>query len=666
MKSYIKYIGVIDKTDQIHFVEFTQGVNVITGKSSTGKSAMIEIFDYCFGSSNFTIPSGVITDNSQYYFLVINIEESYLTIARTENSKNVFLKVDNEIPDISNYSHSFFESSYYSKDFNVELGHYLGLCIDDTDEDLEDRIYRKFNAKKSRPSIRNMTPFILQHQNLIANKHSLFYRFDQKEKREQTIEQFKIFSGFVTQEFFTIKQEIAEFERELKKLEHKQINDLQIKDKLIVKLDNLLIEYYLTTGNHLFNENSDHILLNPQNYIDLLKNKYVNPNYVNDKIPIEISKLIDKREKLYSLKKELWEKSQLITSSINYAKNFSSIIRENQEIKDANITASNCPFCNTKHEKIYSFSNDLLKSINWLNDELNKTHYQIDSFESDRKCINAQIRDLSNKIKEISYPIKAFEEKTSNEQYVPLYAQSARLQGKVEHFLQNNVVENTFEVNERISFLQKEISTKSNELQSKFNVNKLLLFAEKYINNAMNSIANEFDFEESYKPLNLHFELESFDLYHYDNRNKKKIYLRSMGSGANWLYSHLSLFLALNKYFCALGSRSLIPSILFLDQPTQVYFPTSVDNNENEFDARLLKKLEGKEDKLDDDIKSVTNIFNQLVKYCKDTEEETGILPQIIVTDHADNLKLDDTDFDLLVNNRRWRKKGFIDLDKIR
>ena len=55
------------------------------------------------------------------------------------------------------------------------------------------------------------------------------------------------------------------------------------------------------------------------------------------------------------------------------------------------------------------------------------------------------------------------------------------------------------------------------------------------------------------------------------------------------------------------------------------------------------------------------NIFNQLVSYCKNTLKETGIEPQIIITDHADHLKLDKIAFEDLVGGRRWRKKGFID-----
>ena len=39
MKSYIHELGVIDKTGNTHPVKFKQGLNVVTGKSSTGKDS---------------------------------------------------------------------------------------------------------------------------------------------------------------------------------------------------------------------------------------------------------------------------------------------------------------------------------------------------------------------------------------------------------------------------------------------------------------------------------------------------------------------------------------------------------------------------------------------------------------------------------------------------
>jgi hypothetical protein len=65
--------------------------------------------------------------------------------------------------------------------------------------------------------------------------------------------------------------------------------------------------------------------------------------------------------------------------------------------------------------------------------------------------------------------------------------------------------------------------------------------------------------------------------------------------------------------------------------------------------------------KSDEDLVSVTKMFDELVKHCNDTKKNTGILTQIILTDHADNLELKgEVSFETFVAGRRWRERGFI------
>lgn len=47
MKSYIKAIIIFNKNGEKRVVPLEQGVNIITGESKTGKSALVEIIDYC-------------------------------------------------------------------------------------------------------------------------------------------------------------------------------------------------------------------------------------------------------------------------------------------------------------------------------------------------------------------------------------------------------------------------------------------------------------------------------------------------------------------------------------------------------------------------------------------------------------------------------------------
>lgn len=82
MKSYIKAIIIFNKKGEKRVVPLKQGVNIITGESKTGKSALVEIIDYCLCSTRCTIPKGKITDFSYLYTLVMAISDNTYVIAR--------------------------------------------------------------------------------------------------------------------------------------------------------------------------------------------------------------------------------------------------------------------------------------------------------------------------------------------------------------------------------------------------------------------------------------------------------------------------------------------------------------------------------------------------------------------------------------------------------
>jgi len=665
MRGYLKYIGVLDGNDIVHHVEFSSGVNVITGKSSTGKSAIIEIFDYCLGSSEFTIPSGIITDYAKLYFIVLSLNDSYIVVARKPNSRRGFIRQETE-PSIDKFNSNYFLDEFYVSDFNKELGKYFGLDITDTDEDINDRSFRFNERKKGRPSIRNMMPFMLQHQNLIANKHSVFYRFDEKEKREQTIEQFKIFCGFVTQEYFTTKQKLADEERNLKALELEKKYLLAKHDKNLSLVSNLLWQFQAITGTKLVDESAETVIKNPKQYLLRIESSFIRINDNLDQTSQELKSLITDKNTLQAQKRELAISLSKVNFSINYANSYRDHLNGFSEIDSVKIHRTECPFCKSETEILEKEANSLVAAIDWLNSELAKTPYFIDSFEVEAKDLQAKSNVLAQEEEEINKKIKTLqninEDLKANKS---LNEQGLKIKLQLESFLEALSESDQSAIDEKIGQSKGEIKKLKAILFDKFNVEGKLKGAQTYINQLMNDIGKNFEFEESYKPINLRFSIDTFEIYHQKS-DGEKIYLRSMGSGANWLYSHLTLFMSLLGYFCSLGNKALIPSILFLDQPSQVYFPVAIRDDSDTFDAKDLKqKREGRELSPDEDLRAVTNMFDQLILFCEDTLKKTSIEPQIIITDHADNLKLTNGDFEQLVNGRRWRKRGFIDISTI-
>ena len=64
----IKSIHIYSHDGQRRDLEFhVDGLNVITGRSSTGKSALSDIVEYCMGRSDCNVPEGVIRDKVAWF-----------------------------------------------------------------------------------------------------------------------------------------------------------------------------------------------------------------------------------------------------------------------------------------------------------------------------------------------------------------------------------------------------------------------------------------------------------------------------------------------------------------------------------------------------------------------------------------------------------------------
>lgn len=683
MKCYIKLIAVLDKNENSHFVKLTPGLNIITGSSSTGKSALIEIFDYCFGSSDYTVPTGIITDYAVMYYVVLQFCDYTLVLARRPESTYCFIKEltnSEEIESLANIKANFFDENFFYplKDFKIRLNRHFDIDFTSVDEDTAKVEYLK--KKSATPSSRSFTSFCLQHQNLIANKHAIFYRFDQKEKKEQAIEHFKIFMGIVDQNYFYKKQKINQFEQLIKTKEKLLRREVNNEFGIKAKLKKILADYNTLTGTDLLKTEIDEIYNKPEKALQLLKQNTVKIDLTNSDYEIRKKELDGAYSQCFAQKRELINKKNTIDSSIDYIIDFTKNLSSISLIQDTDIQTCQCPFCQSEINPMLSEAHKLTDAINWLNSELQATPYLAQPLSEEKYLIEEEIKKKNIEFKEIETNLKKLAKQTENLQNkTPISQLAEELKLRFKIMLEDMVSKNKIDIQKEIEDLKTEQNKLEKEIDREYKLKKTLNSLQYDINNRMNQIGKNFDFEKSYCPINLHFKLESFDLYHQDKK-RGETYLRSMGSGANWLYSHLSLFLSLHSLFAS-HKKCKIPPILFLDQPTQVYFPNFQDDDAEKFNPENLVSKK-KRDKIKDDLSSVKNIFKELITFCENHKDENGnILTQIIVTDHVDNLgilnnnnKLSEDEkklqneiynFNNYVRNR-WRKEneGFIKLKK--
>lgn len=115
-----------------------------------------------------------------------------------------------------------------------------------------------------------------------------------------------------------------------------------------------------------------------------------------------------------------------------------------------------------------------------------------------------------------------------------------------------------------------------------------------------------------------------FDLTHLTliaDRPGRPVRMARTGGGANHLAYHLAALLALHQF--AANADRPIPQFLFIDQPTQVYFPSERSYDEV---GGSIERTEA-----DADLIAVRRLFELLLDFTK--KQVPGF--QLIVTEHA-------------------------------
>lgn len=659
MDCHILYIGILDKERLSHFVSLLPGMNVITGKSSTGKSALIEIFDYCFGSSEFTVPVGVITEYAALYFVCIRIRKTFIILSRSEQfGGKGFIQEFTDEADVHPLKFDIFqmmdETQYMPNAAYIKrISRLLDINITDVDLDIKDRESRHNKAKKGTPSVRSLTSFLLQHQNLIANKHALFYRFDEKTKRDPVIEQFVVFLGLVDGDYFQLMQNIAAKKHQLDSLVRFGLPDAKkMREEAEVILRHQADKYLAASGTKL---DIGDWLDKPELAVSLAEQAEVRLDSLSQEHLVVRSSLEEERSILIAERREVERQIRLIDATDRRIQEYQTIAEDVPTPGQGTGGVSYCHFCETQHHQIEDHANRLTAAIEWLNGELLKLRALPLSLAEDR---NIQQRKLDENTISLSSVLARL---TALDQQVDDLAQKrshleVAMKAKLEviQALRTIARNPVMGIEAEIEALKLEISSLEADIKSRYDVVDHKARIEKRLNELMKDIGAGFEFEQSYKPIELRFSAETFELWAV--KDGKNVFLRSMGSGANWLSCHVTLFLALHRYFCELGNKCSIPSILFFDQPSQVYFPAILDKDD-EFSPKKMIERSGEQRprEVDEDIRAVENLFSKLLKFCANTKTATGIQPQVIVTDHADKLDLEDgANFGDLVR-AKWR-----------
>lgn len=634
MTMQIKTISLYGKNGERRDIEFELGaVNIITGASKRGKTSLIDIVEYCLGATECTVKEGYIRQTVEWYAIKLQFPDCQFFIARAapllgaKADPRAYFSIGNCIstPKYDEITHSTNIDSIVSF-----LTRKIGIPEQVTDvPDGQTRPAVKLSFRHSRY-------YLFQSQNEIANNEILFHQQAKPHITQNIKDTLPYFIGAAEDSRLADIDRLRNLKRERNKL-HKQITEIES-----LKGDGLQKGYALLTeatelGLHVQNNS----IINDSYLIDsLMKISNWSPKeeaLPNDKeqlinIEREYQRLLQEQSILKARIREAQEYEGLESGfekavaeqsyRLNSIKLFEKLERNN----------NSCPICESPRTGSSTFERIIKKSLSELDkklDGISKSKPRVTSYISRLKEEQANITKDLRQVRLLISKIRETDDELSKK--VDIDILRARLAGKASLYIDSiNWNKDVSWISDQINLLDEQITFLSEKLNPAL-LKENLLSQLNCIAEDMTKWARELCLEHS----NNRIRLDHGKLTVVADTPNGIIPLSNMGSGANWVGYHLVTHLALAKWF--IEQARPVGRFLFIDQPSQVYFPSEKSETGN------INEIEGDEDR-----ESVRKMFKWIFEVVRILSPHF----QLIITDHAD---IDEEWFQNAVRDEKWR-----------
>lgn len=619
-------------------LEFRPGqVNIITGRSRTGKSAIIDIVDYCLGSSHFRIPEGTIRDTVSWYGLLLQIQEgTQVFIAKPTPEEHAVYQSEAYYEIGSTLTPPLFSHLKINSNDNeivASLSRLLGIVPNITTPE------EHGSRAALESTIRHTTYYLYQDQSLIANKEVLFHRQIEDFIPQTIRDTLPFFLGFAGEDRIRIEQELRLARRTLRSAQR----DLSEAESIVsdrFKRGMSLIEEAQQVG--LLDPNFE--FKNVDQMLDALRSvvkwKPALPPVEDERAPKLRTEINDLRSALRHKNAEISSAESYLHFSHGYASEIDEHLMRLQSIDlfDGDSEKHQiCPLCSSPISSPPPTVDDVKQSIQRLRTDLSTVQSErprlreyIDRLMTERDDIRRQISEKEFALQAVVSEQSAAEELRDNN------ARIARVVGRVSLYLDTlefvdygaklrNAVE---EAQINYDRLQSLLSTMNSESEEK------RISVLNRVSALMTGFARGLGLEHSEWP----FRLDMRHLTVAIDRPGRPITMQRIGGGENFLGCHLSTLLSLHKLF--IDDERPVPRFIILDQPSQVYF----------FSPIKYLALDGTTDETlgsDADLQAVRRMFQVLFDFCKNLSPHF----QIIVLEHAN---LPDTQYQEALVGQPW------------
>lgn len=615
-------------------IRFRPGrLNIVTGESKTGKSAILTITEFCLGRDEYLIPAGPITDYVAWYGslwqLTADVEGPRAFIGRPAPPKGQ-TSIQRAMLEFGGSSLDLFDfddltANADSDSVRRQIGRRIGITE---------------NVIESRGAGMNQTPFeahlghaawlCLQDQDEIASRHLLFHRQGEGPVAEHLKDTIPYFLGAVPADAAAKKAALRDANRAQRRAEAALTAAQEEASTVEATLRGLLAEA------HAAGLTDEHDLTETAQILGALHAAVRDPRAGAG--PVQQAELSgvdsierqDRRRSLVRRRTELRQELErvmddraLLLDRVDSEREFAGAV----ELHAGRLTSldllssdgdgdrAGCPVCGSRLEHPDPSAEMLAERLQELREELTSLDAAPESRRRILLALEAEADRLRLELAAVESSVDALNaaDQTARAQGD---ADAARnyTRGRIEALL-SVVTTGTGDAlerlrralaaaNQRVERLLAELDpdTEREQLHSRLNI----------IGRTMTQLAERLGLEH----VEAGVRLDLANLTVVTDTSEGPLPLQRIGSAANWIGYHLATHLALHKYF--IENQRPVPHFLMIDQPTQAFYPSDAAK-----DVGVVN---------DSDRVAVLAMFQVM----RDAVNELAPRMQVIVSDHAD------------------------------
>ncbi len=631
----IRAVVIYSHDGRHRVVPFEPGrVNIISGDSRTGKSAILGIIDYCLGAKEIDVPEGKVRRNVAWFGLLLETGRGQAFVAR-------------QLPEGDGKSS---EAIYVQTGSNVPIPDAAALRPTTNRDGLRALLASWVGMSEYRhepppgqtrdplaASISHALTFCFQSQTEIAQRKHLFHGSSDRFVAQAIKDTLPYFLGAVTDDYVAQQQELKRVRTEIRQIERRLAEATAIRGEGLGRADTLLAEAN-AVGLTTLDDSAPW-----QKKIEALR------VIQNTPVPSAASEAGDDVEfrRLSDARSELVREQRTLQLTLDRARSFDGISRgysaEAREhtarlqavtVFERDAPGHACPLCLQDLPEASQVPS--IGDLRAAQDYIGKRSGAMDSatprigtaiqeVETKLADVRRRLDDNRTLLTAIKRGNKRLQLATDNE------ARRAMVLGRISLYVENiPQMSDVSEQQARLAVLREQ-EVQLDEAVSTDSIQAKLESCLSNVNKHLSHYAKQIDLEYSDSPLRL----DPRNLTIVADTPERPVPMREIGSGENHVGYHIVAHLALHTWF---ASRSRpVPSFLLLDQLSQAHFsPDAVTGNGVT------------QERIDADRRAVKRLFRLIF----DVAESLDGKFQVLITDHPDFS--DDVRFQAALRER-WR-----------